>query len=84
MTTNKPWHYEYGRVKLWLSQPVEGTRNAGFIFLACSKEPTRNADGSWNLAIVDLGAETDTLGWIDWSAVVAVTWRPPLQKESTL
>ena len=37
--------------------------------------PTRNEDGSWNADWIEHPNYGDTIGYIDWSAVIAVTWR---------
>jgi hypothetical protein len=44
------------------------------LHLASKDEPRKNHDG-WDAAWIDDHRYGDTIGFIDWGAVVAVTWR---------
>lgn len=82
----EPWQYKYGRVKIWLrgGERSDGSPGHIFIFLIVRDVPTKNEDGSWNLDIVEGTGHGDTIGYIDWSEVVAVTWRAPLTQDVPL
>ena len=71
----KPLELPAWKVRIWL-------RGAGVIHTLSTHQPEREPDGEWSLTFPEgLENEGDQIGHLDWTGVVAVTWRPPNAEE---
>ena len=67
---SKPRIVAAWKVRIWI-------RHSGVIHTLSTHEPRRNGD-KWELTFPDgLDADGDRIGFLDWTEVAGISWRPP-------
>lgn len=69
----RPTEIPAWKVRIWL-------RSAGVIHTLSTHKPEPDDNGGWRLTFPKgLEHDGDQIGELDWSEVMAVTWRPPCE-----